>query len=89
MPSKKTTDGSEAVVQALRSGLQELGDVNLVDDLEHSELVDTLGEGGFGVAELRRVPGNEDRSAGEDRRTDRRRETGLGRGQIHRGAEER
>ena len=64
MPSKKATDGSEAVVQALRSGLQELGDVNLVDDLEHSELVDTLGEGGFGVAELRRVPGNEDRSAG-------------------------
>ena len=55
MDSSETEDArvGETCVQLLRSGLLQCGDAHIVDDAEQFELVDVLGKGGFGLAELR------------------------------------
>ena len=51
-------------MQQLLSGLQALGDKHVVNDADNFELVDVIGQGSFGTAELRRVSGSDGSSDG-------------------------
>ena len=48
----------------IRTALEGCGDTHIVDDAEDFELVEVLGRGTFGQAELRRVAGSDGSSDG-------------------------
>lgn len=54
----------EHAIEEITSALDACGDVHIVDDADRFELVEVLGQGSFGAAELRRVPRSDGSSDG-------------------------
>ena len=50
-------------MQEIRNALDQCGDTHIVDEAERFELVEVLGQGASGQAELRRVPKSDGESA--------------------------
>ena len=63
-PSQVGKRSKEAAVIEIRAALVDSGDTHIVDDAEDFELVEVLGRGSFGQAELRRVSGSDGSSDG-------------------------
>ena len=54
----------EATIEEISVALDACGDMHIVDDADSFELVEVLGQGSFGAAELRRVPRSDGASEG-------------------------
>ena len=61
--SASKSQNRSAKVRVIRSALDKAGDIHIVDDAEEFELVEVLGLGTFGQAELRRVDDSDGASA--------------------------